>query len=44
MTQLRLGFLVDDNNNSVADYLAFYSGDATNAAYKPVLLVTYYIP
>ncbi len=44
MTQLRLGFMVNNNNNGVADYMAFYSGDATTLAFQPVLQVTYYIP
>ena len=43
-TQFRMGFSLDDNNNSVADLLKFYSGNATVAAYRPVLIVHYYVP
>lgn len=43
-TQLRLRFAVDDNNNAVADYLAFYSGNMATASYRPVLEIVYYIP
>ena len=42
LTQLRLAFQLDDNNDNSADYLAFYSGN--NTSYKPVLQVYYYIP
>jgi glucose/arabinose dehydrogenase len=44
LTQLRLRFQLDDNNNSIADYLAFYSADASNAALKPTLEITYFVP
>jgi N-acetylneuraminic acid mutarotase len=40
-TQFRLYFKLDDNNNKGADTIQFYSGDANNAAYRPVLIVTY---
>jgi hypothetical protein len=43
-TQLRLRFGIDDNNNAIADYLAFYSGNVAVAAYRPVLEIVYYIP
>ena len=43
-TQFRLRFLVDDNNNTLANYLGFWSGGATNAAHRPALEVTYYLP
>lgn len=42
-TQLRLRFSLDDNNNLVSDYVAFYSGNATTAADRPVLRI-YYVP
>jgi hypothetical protein len=42
VTQLRLYFTVDDNNNLVADYIRFLSGDA--AGNKPMLVVTYTLP
>jgi hypothetical protein len=42
LTQLRLYFATDDNNNHLADYMKFFSGNsATN---KPVLVITYTVP
>jgi hypothetical protein len=41
-TQLRVYFNLDDNNNSTADYVGFYSGDNATAAHRPQLVVTYY--
>jgi hypothetical protein len=43
VTQLRLHFTKDVNNNSIADYLKFFSGNA-GAAYRPQLIIEYYIP
>lgn len=40
-TQLRLGFQLDDDNDLAADYLSFFSGDASD---KPMLEVKYYVP
>jgi hypothetical protein len=42
-TQLRLYFSVDDNNNNIADFIRFYSGNAS-AGNRPKLLITYYLP
>jgi hypothetical protein len=42
-TQLRLRFAKDDNDDRGADFLRFYSGDAS-AVYRPVLVIRYYIP
>ena len=42
-TQIRLRFKLDDNNNSVANYLKLYSGNAP-AASRPQLIVEYYLP
>ena len=42
-TQFRLHFTKDDNNNHIADYLKFFSGNAP-AASQPVLVIQYYIP
>ena len=42
-TQIRLRFKLDDNNNSVANYLRLYSGNATTSV-RPQLVVTYYVP
>ena len=44
LTQIRLRFYLDDNNNGIANYLSLYSGDMTNAAYRPQLVVEYYEP
>jgi serine protease len=44
VTQIRLGFTLDDNNNSIANYLSLYSGDHATAANRPQLIVTYYVP
>jgi hypothetical protein len=43
LTQLRLRFQLDDDNDAVADLLRFYSGNAP-AASRPVLVVEYYVP
>jgi hypothetical protein len=43
ITQFRLRFQMDDDNDSVADFIRFYSGNTT-AANRPVLLIEYYVP
>jgi thermitase len=43
ITQLRLRFVKDDNNDFGADYLKIYSGDA-GAANRPQLIIEYYVP
>jgi len=43
LTQLRLRFKLDDNNNAIANYLSLYSGNAPAAA-RPQLVVTYRMP
>ncbi|MGC1379294.1 MAG: DNRLRE domain-containing protein, partial [Anaerolineales bacterium] len=43
LTQIRLRFKLDDNNNAIANYLSLFSGDAP-AASRPQLIVTYYVP
>ncbi len=43
LTQLRVRFQKDSNNNSVANYATFYSSYAT-IAYRPRLTITYYVP
>jgi hypothetical protein len=43
LTQIRLRFKLDDNNNRVANYLRLYSGDAPTSS-RPRLAVTYYVP
>ena len=42
-TQFRLHFAKDDNNNHLANYLKFFSGNAP-AASQPVLVIQYYVP
>jgi uncharacterized protein YkwD len=43
LTQIRLRFKLGDNNNTVANYLSLYSGNAL-AADRPQLVITYYVP
>jgi hypothetical protein len=43
LTQIRLRFNLDDNNNAVANYLSLFSGNAP-AASRPQLIIQYYIP
>jgi len=43
LTQIRLRFKLDDNNNALANYLSLYSGNAA-AASRPQLIVEYYVP
>ena len=44
LTQFRLRFTLDDNNDNIADYLRFYSGNVATASNRPVLIVRYYLP
>lgn len=43
ITQIRLRFKLDDNNNTIANYLSLYSGNAP-AADRPQLVITCYVP
>ena len=43
LTQLRLQFVLDDNNNGMANYISFFSGNHTIASYRPQLLIKYYV-
>ncbi|MBN2113866.1 MAG: hypothetical protein JW785_07055, partial [Acidimicrobiia bacterium] len=43
-TQFRLRFHLDDDEDGVADYLSFFTGDALVAADRPELIVRYYVP
>ena len=43
VTQFRLRFSLDDDNDKIADYVKFYSGNAP-AGYQPQLIITYYTP
>jgi len=42
-TQFRLRFTLDDNDDLSADYVRFYSGNAS-MIYRPQLIVEYYVP
>jgi hypothetical protein len=44
VTQLRLGFLLDDNNDLTDDYIRFYSGNYDPQIDRPHLLIEYYVP
>ena len=51
LTQIRLRFKLDDNNNAIANYLNLYSGNpstgsgqAAPAANRPQLVITYIVP
>lgn len=44
LTQIRLRFSLDDDNNSLANQVRFYSGNSTMVAYRPLLTVEYYVP
>ncbi len=43
LTQIRLRFKLDDNNNAIANYLSLYSGNAA-IAFRPMLIIDYYTP
>jgi predicted outer membrane repeat protein len=43
VTQFRLRFQTDDDNDLVADFIRFYSGNAA-AANRPILVIEYYVP
>jgi ELWxxDGT repeat protein len=44
VTQLRLRFTTDDNDDNGADFLKFYSGDAASISNRPWLVLSYYVP
>jgi hypothetical protein len=44
VTQLRLGFQLDDNDDLGDDYVRFYSGDYEAQRDRPHLLIDYYVP
>ncbi len=44
VTQFRLRFQKDDNDDLGADYLAFLSGNAGTASVRPTLIIEYYVP
>ena len=44
VTQFRLRFKLDDNNNAIANTLNIASGDNTVVANRPTLVIDYYVP
>ena len=44
VTQIRLGFQIDDNDDRDNDYLKFFSGNAGTLADRPQLLIKYFVP
>jgi len=44
VTQIRLGFQIDDNDDRDNDYLKFFSGNAGALADRPQLLIKYFVP
>jgi hypothetical protein len=44
LTQIRLRFNLDDNNNAIANVLSLYSGNTATTAYRPQLVITYIVP
>ena len=44
VTQLRIRFRLDDNNDAIANYISFFSGDASTITERPALTITYYLP
>jgi len=43
VTQFRVRFSRDDNDDRSADYVKFFSGDSSDSN-RPQLIVTYYVP
>jgi len=43
LTQFRLRFKLDDNNDAIANYLSLFSGNAA-VANRPQLVITYHLP
>jgi hypothetical protein len=43
VTQLRLSFQLDDNDDLGADYISFYSGNAFDLSNRPRLQIEYYV-
>ena len=44
VTQLRLRFKLDDNNNLTANYIKLFSGNYATTGYRPALVIKYYVP
>lgn len=44
LTQFRLRFQLDDDNDNVADFVSFYSGNAQLTEHRPMLTVGFHVP
>lgn len=44
LTQIRLRFKLDDNNNAVANTLGLFSGNTVTVTDRPQLIIQYYLP
>jgi basic membrane lipoprotein Med (substrate-binding protein (PBP1-ABC) superfamily) len=44
ITQFRLRFAKDDNDDGAADYWRFFSGNYATASFRPTLTIEYYVP
>jgi hypothetical protein len=44
LTQFKLRFAKDDNDDKGADYLKFYSGNSSSSSSRPSLVIEYYVP
>jgi hypothetical protein len=44
VTQFRLRFSIDDNDNNAPDYVSFFSGNYSVVSARPVLIIEYYVP
>jgi hypothetical protein len=44
VTQFRLRFATDDNNDNGADYMKFFSGNYATVSVRPTLTIEYYLP
>ncbi len=44
VTQFRLRFATDDNNDDSADFVTYYSGDYSVGGLRPVLVIEYSVP
>jgi len=44
VTQIRIRFQTDDNNDNNLDVIRFYSGNASNSANRPQLVIEYTLP
>jgi len=43
-TQFRLRFRIDDDNDGVADFIKFFSGNHATANVRPTLIIEYFVP